>query len=74
MKIVRGGGFQFLTDDPFLIAAVNRCAWLDERANRLAAENATMRADLRALHNSKNYRSLRNDIRSIYNIVGRRQP
>lgn len=28
-RIVRGGGLEFLTGDPFLIAAVRRCAELE---------------------------------------------
>jgi hypothetical protein len=57
MRRIKGGGFDFLTDDPFLIAAVRRCAEL-ERLYTEARNNEVAR-----------FRSLRRDIKQIKRSV-----
>ena len=51
--VVRGGGLAFLTDDVFLIAAVRRCAELEqqlrEREHLEVARFRTLRRDMRAV-------------------------
>lgn len=54
---VRGGGLTFWTADPFLIAAVERCAVLE--AERDIYKNIVMHSD------TARYRTLRRDVRQI---------
>ncbi len=58
MRVVRGGGFSFLTADPFLIAAVEKCAELEAMVRRL-------RAQLRYEHDAPDHRGIRKDLAAI---------
>lgn len=56
-RVVKGGGLEFLTDDPFLIRAVQRCAELE--------------AELRERRHNEvaRYRALRRDVSSIKKTI-----
>lgn len=57
MQIVEGGGLRFMTDDPMLIVAVQRCAQLEKQL-------------IEARHTSTaRYRTLRHDVREIKQSV-----
>ena len=58
-RVVHGGGLTFLTNDPFLRRAVERCAELER-------ENTALRHELTA-----RYRTLRRDICQIKRRVCR---
>lgn len=57
MQVVRGAGFQFLTEDPILIAVVKRC-------DDLARENERLRREETA-----RFRTLRRDVKQIKRAV-----
>ena len=59
MQVVEGGGLRFATDDPFLIAAVRRCAEL-ELALAAARRDEVAR-----------YRTLRRDVAQIKRAVAK---
>lgn len=61
-EIVEGGGLKFLTSDPFLKAAVRRCAKLEQDLH-LANE--------RAYVNTARFRTLRRDVDQIKKMVRR---
>lgn len=52
-RVVEGGGFKFLTDDPFLIAVVRKCAQLESELREARH------------HEVARYRTLRRDVSHI---------
>lgn len=53
MQIVRGGGLEFMTEDPFLITAVKRCADLERQLTEARHDEVAR------------YRTLRRDVSQI---------
>ncbi len=60
MRVVRGGGLSFLTADPLLIAAVNRCAELERQLAEARHQEVAR------------YRTLRHDVSKIKRALTRK--